>query len=284
MSLSSTYVGLFGACTLLGLLLAHRLIAGRLGGTTDRQATLEANPALALREVGSILALFLIGSAVVKGTLRGESVGADAAWCAAFAGLGLVLLEVTSFAGLGLIMKRNLRESLDRGNVAAGLTTSAHHVAMGLLTSKAVAGNDLRGLGLSVTFFGIGVVSHQLLVALFRVVTTYDDAEQIDGENTAAALSYAGMTLGVALVISRALEGDFVDWRSSLTGFAALVSMNLAFYPMRQLVVQGLLLGAKPSLRGGGLDDAIGRDRKLGVAALEAGAYLGGALAIVTLA
>jgi uncharacterized membrane protein YjfL (UPF0719 family) len=281
---SSTYVGLFGACTLLGLLLGHRLVVGRLGVEGPRATVLGENPALALREVGSVLALFLVGSAVVKGTLRGEGIGTDALWCAAYALLGLVLLETMSFVGLALILKRNLRDALVRGNVAAGLAAAAHHVAMGVLTSKAVAGNDLRGLGLSVTFFVIGVLAHQLLVSLFRVVTTYDDAEQIDGENTAAALSYAGMTLGVALVIARALEGDFVDWPTALGGFGALVSMNLAFYPLRQLVVQTLLLGAPPKWRGGALDDAIGRDRRLGVAALEAGAYLGGALAIVTLA
>jgi hypothetical protein len=84
-------------------------------------------------------------------------------------------------------------------------------------------------------------------------------------------------------VIARALEGDFVDWATALPGFASLSLGALALYPVRQLVVEGLVLGARPSLRGGALDRAIGRDRDAGVAALEAACHLGGAFAITAL-
>jgi hypothetical protein len=50
------------------------------------------------------------------------------------------------------------------------------------------------------------------------------------------------------------------------------------------LIVQGLILGARPTLRGGALDQAIGVDRNVGAAALEASAYVGTALAIGFLA
>lgn len=279
---SSTYLAAFAGVTLLALVLGHRLLRSLFA--RGERAALGENAALATREVGSLLALFVVGAAVVKGSVRGEDLASDALWCGVFAGLGLVLLEATSLLGQGLVLKSRLAGSLERGNVAAGLAAAGHQLAMGLLTSRAVAGNDLRGVGLSVTFFVLGVVTHQLVVALFRAVTTYDDAEQIDGENAAAAMSYAGMSLGVALVIARALEGDFVDWASAFRGFGTLVACTVGFYPLRQLVVQGLVLGERPTLRGGALDLAIGRDRRLGTAALEAAAYVGAALAILTLA
>ena len=57
----------------------------------------------------------------------------------------------------------------------------------------------------------------------------------------------------------------------------------MALYPLRQVLVQGLVLGARPAVRGGELDVAIGRDRNFGVAALETACYVGGALALLAL-
>jgi uncharacterized membrane protein YjfL (UPF0719 family) len=119
---------------------------------------------------------------------------------------------------------------------------------------------------------------------LYRALTTYDDAEQVEGENLAAAISYGGISIAVAAIVARALEGEFAGWIPSLTGFGMLVATALGLYPIRQFVVQGLLLGGKPSLRGGDLDEAVGRDRNVAAASLEAASYLGTALAIMVLA
>ena len=134
------------------------------------------------------------------------------------------------------------------------------------------------------TFFGISVATLALYVALFRVLTTYDDSEQIQGENLAAAISYAGISVSIALVLARALKGgDFLGWADALSGYFWVVVSALALYPVRQLIVQGLILGRAPTLRGGSLDDAIGVDRNAGMALMEALAYLATAVAIVEL-
>lgn len=283
---STAYVASFGAATVLGLLLLHRLVLRRLllPGASVRSDMLGDNRARALREVGDVLAVFLLGAAVVKNCVLGESLARDAAWTAAFGAMGLLLLELTGFLGVRLLLRKRLAESLDRGNVAAGVAAASHYVATGILTSRAVAGSDLRGLGLSLTFFALAQMAHQLLVALYRTLTTYDDAEQIEGENLAAAISFGGLSIAVATIVARALEGDFVDWPTSLAGFGLLVATALALYPVRQLIVQGLLLGGRLSLRGGDLDEGIGRDRNVAAAALEAASYIGAALAIAALA
>lgn len=285
MNLPAWYVCAFGAGTILALLLIHRLLHRFVLQRRSLKGDLIGeNGAYALREVGNVLAVFILGAAIVKNALRGADPKVDAIWCAAYGVLGLVLFELTSHLGLRFLLRGRLAASLERGNVAAGLAAASHYVAMGILTSRAVAGQDLRGLGLSVTFFALAVASQQLVLISFRALTTYDDAEQIDGENTAAALSYSGVSLAVALVIARALEGDFPGWELALKGFASLVACTAALYPLRQIIVQGVVLGARPALRGGALDLAIGRDRKLGIAALEAACYLGSALAFVSLA
>ena len=61
-------------------------------------------------------------------------------------------------------------------------------------------------------------------------------------------------------------------------GYGLALLLNLVFYPVRQLVVQTVLLGGAPTLRGGRLDVAIGHERNVGMGALEAVAYVATAL------
>lgn len=282
---STAWMAAFGGGTVLVLLVAHRL----LQRVFDPKSTLRANflgdgRALALREVGDVLAVFLMAPAIVKNCVQGEDLKHDLTWCGAFAAVGLVLLELSGLLGVRLLLKKRLGPALERDNCAAGIAVACHYVAMGILVSRAAAGTDLRAIGLSLAFFAIALVAHQALLIVFRALTTYDDGEQIEGENVAAAVSYGGLSIAIAIILARALTGDFVDWPSSLAGFGFVALTALGFYPLRQLVVQGLLAGGVPSLRGGALDDAIGRDRKVGAAALEAACYVGAALSISLLA
>ena len=276
------YVALFGGGTLLAMLAALRGVQARRDRSLPAEA--RANAALRLASVGEVLATFLVGAAAVKHNVTGASLRADLAWTAAFAALGLAMVLVFGALGTRALLRARLPAELARGNVAAGLAAASHVVATGILAARAVAGHSLYALGLALAFFALALVAHGLFVALFRALTTYDDAEQIAGENLAAALSYAGVSIAVAVLVARGLEGDFAGWSASLRGFAGVAAWCLALYPVRQLVVEGLLLGARPSLRGGALDRAIGVDRSEGMAALEATAYLGTALAIAHLA
>jgi len=285
MELSTGIVAAFGAGAVLALLVGHRLLQRLLEPRAPLDKSLAGdNTARSLRGVGDVLAVFLVAPAIVKGCVHGEDLARDVGMCAAFAGLGLVLLETSGLLGVRLLLRGKLVAALDRDNPAAGVAAGCHFVAMGILVSRAVAGSDLRGAGLSLAFFAIALAAHQAMMILFRALTTYDDAEQIEGENTAAAVSFGGLSIALAIVLARALEGDFTGWASSLSGFGKIALVALAFYPLRQIVVQGLVLGQIPTLRGGALDLAIGRDRKLGAAALEAACYLGAAIAVSLLA
>ena len=276
------YVALFGAGTLLALLSLLRVVQRVRARSLAAEGA--ANDARRLLAAGEVLATFLVGAAVVKQNITGDSLRADLAWTAAFGTLGLAMVLVVGGLSLRTLLHARLPTELARGNVAAGLAAASHVVATGILAARAVAGHSLYAVGLALAFFALALVTHGLFVALFRALTTYDDAEQIVGENLAASLSYAGVTVAVAVLVARGLEGDFVGWTASLKGFAGVVAWCLALYPVRQLVVEGLLLGARPSLRGGALDRAIGTERSEGMAVLEATAYLGTALAIVHLA
>ena len=280
--MTSVHPALFGGATILAMLVVHRVLRPWVQKVRASELVGD-NHAYACQEAGLIFSLFLVGHAVSTGAVEGESIAKDALFCGAFGLLGFVLLEISSGIGKSLLLGGRLKKELASGNVAAGVAAGAHHAAMGLLVSKAVSGSDWQSLGLSLTFFGLGLVAHQGLIGLFRWLTIYDDQEQIAGENLAAALSYAGVSLAVAVVVRRGLEGDFEDWSSAIQGFLGVAALTLLLYPIRQIIITGLLLGRRPTFRGGALDDAISADRNAGVALLEGATYLAIALAITHL-
>jgi len=243
----------------------------------------DKNAARHLLDVGQVLGVFMVSAAAVRNCVRGESLTDDILRAGGFGAMGLVLIAVMGRLGTQLLLRSALPAEIARGNIAAGLAAGAHYTATGIVAAHAIAGSKLRDVGLSLLFFAMAMAALWAFVTLFRALTTYDDAEQIQGENLAAAISYAGISIAVAIIVGTALDGDFVSWEVSLKGFATILALALALYPVRQLFVQSLLLGAPLALRGGRLDTGIGTDRNEGMGALEAVSYIATALSVARL-
>ena len=278
------YVIAFAVATTLGLLLLLQVGQRIAGPRTIATDLASGNSARRLLRVGQVLAVFFIASAAVKNSVTGESLTHDVIWVSAFAATGLVLVEITGHIGIRLLLQSRLPKEIERGNVAAGLAGGANFVATAIVTSHELGGNDLPSLGLSLAFFFLSQVTLHVFVSLFRVVTTYDDAEQIHGENIAAAISYSGALIAIAIIVARAVEGDFIGWAVSLRGYGGVLLSALALYPVRQLFVQTLLLHAPLTFRGGRLDIGIAAERNAAMGMLEAVAYVATALSIARLA
>lgn len=243
----------------------------------------ESNAARHLLDVGQVLGVFMVSAAVVKNCVHGEDLVQDLVSAAGFGALGLFLIAAMGRFGTQLLLRAKLPAEIERGNVAAGVAAGSHYVATGIVAAHAIAGSKLRDVGLSLLFFVLAMAALWAFVTMFRALTTYDDAEQIQGENLAAALSYAGISIAVAIIVGCALDGDFVSWETSLKGFGAILLLALALYPVRQLFVQTVLLGAPFALRGGALDTRIGTERNEGIGALEAVTYIATALSVARL-
>lgn len=283
--MSTAYVAACGFVTSLVLLLLHRVVRRRGSslGSYGRELS-EKNGAAGYLQAGDALAVILVSAGVVKEAVHGEDPKTDALMCAVFGIAALTVLQIVGTIGTRLLMGGRLRKAIESGNVAAGVAAGAHYIACGIITSRAFAGSSLKELSLSVFFFLLACLTHQVLVALFRAHTTYDDGEEIAGGNLAAAVSYAGLSIAVALFVARALDGEFVTWKSALQGYGLVCAASLMLFPLRQLLIEGALLGTRPSFRGGALDKRIAWDRNVAVACLEAAVYVGAALATGVLA
>src|SRR5262249_24602029 len=145
--------------------------------------------------------------------------------------------------GTAFILGARLAPEVARGNPAAGLAAAGHWLATGVLVSSCLYGRDLGTFGVSLAFFALAQVTLHLFVVGFRALTVYGDREEILDENLAAALSYAGVTAALGLVIGHAADGSYAGVESSLRAYGLSLLGGLALYPVRQIVVGALLTG-----------------------------------------
>ena len=238
-----------------------------------------ANLARALERVGMIMGLSLLAHIVVDGVVR-EAASWHAAlrWGVAYSVVGVLLLLATGALVSRIFLRGRMRAEIARGNVAAGLVAAGHYVAVSWILDSCMFGRDLRSLTVSALFYLIGVATLIVLQLMYRGLTHYADDQEVIGDNAAAALGFAGITLAFAIIIAHAAEGTFVDWGTSLRGYAVALLLALALYPVRQLVVGPLLLGLPARARGGALDRLVAQERSVTVGAIEALAYVAMAL------
>ena len=258
---------------------ADAVVDAAAGVGADASAAKNANLARALERVGIIIGISLLAHLVIDGVVReAESWHGALRWGATYTVAGIVLLLASGALVSRVFLGGRMRAEIARGNVAAGLVAAGHYVAVSWILESCMFGRDLRSLTVSALFYLIGVATLIVLQLMYRGLTHYADDQEVVGDNAAAALGFAGITLAFAIIIAHAAEGTFVSWGTSLRGYALALLLALALYPVRQLVVGPLLLGLPARARGGALDRLVAQERSVTVGAIEALAYVAMAL------
>ena len=163
-----------------------------------------------------------------------------------------------------------------RTNPAAAILSGAHLMSAVVITGVSWGGLDASSLLVSAAFCGLGWLAMIAIAFGHRLVTRYRDEEEIAAGNTAAAISAAGLQIAVVIVVSHAIQGQFIGWGASLASFAIALVWTLALYPLRQVVLARFILRLHPRA----LDAAIAVQRDYRLAAAEALCYLLSALCL----
>jgi uncharacterized membrane protein YjfL (UPF0719 family) len=186
---------------------------------------------------------------------------------------GLIFEQYSRMTGVPL------REQIAQGNLAAGIIDGAIHFASGQIVAGALTGDS--GIFLpTIVFWAAGVAALIVFTHIFRLVTAYHDAELIKQGNVAAALGCAGLIVAIGMMVGYAVSGTFTGYGDSFRSFGLMLLVVLVLYPVRQIIVQMLLLGGGFSLRNGRLDHEIAKDQNVGAGLLEAIGYLATALVV----
>jgi len=269
---------IWGVATLVVLMVWRRVLRAVL-----LRGAGASNAAGRILEAAETLGVILIAAAQTR-ALAELDAGPRALWTFVFGGVAVGAVVVSGGLVSRVFMQSNVGRAVKDGNVAAATAAGGHVVAAALVASDCLLGSSLGDLGISLgAFLGASVALHGL-VALFRTLTTYDDAAEIRDGNVAAGLSHAGVCIALGLVVGNAVHGTWAGFGASAAAFGAAILWALALYPVRQFLVETLILGAAPRFRGGKVDDGVGRGRDVGLAALEAASFLGVAILARSLA
>jgi uncharacterized membrane protein YjfL (UPF0719 family) len=280
------------ALAFLARFVQHRIWKEPVAGGRLRDRTLASN----IEYAGYFLGVLLVAGSVVSGVSLGDrtvttlidngslSVTAYALRIAVYGIFGVLVLALFARLGLRVLVRTDIARGVLANNPAAGIVAAGGHISTALVIAGAVAGDSEGGdFSVTVIFLLAGLAALWLITYAYRFVTGYNDAREITNGNVAAALSYSGLMVSVGMIVGHSLEGNFVDYATSLTLFSKALLVVVVLYPIRQFIVQGILLGGGFRLYGGLLDDEISHGRNTGAGAVEAAAYIASAILAIHL-
>jgi uncharacterized membrane protein YjfL (UPF0719 family) len=233
------------------------------------------NAALALSLIGYYFGLVL----AIGGTIVGPSAGLveDLFDLVIYGALSIILLNISWFLCDKLILfKFRVSDELIRDqNQGTGAVSAGISVASGFIIYGAVSGEG-GSIWTVLVFWALGQVLLILAGLVYELITPYNIHEEIEKDNVAAGVSFAGALVSIGIIIGLAGEGDFTAWSVDLPVYLGFAVLGLILLPIIRLLTDKVLL---PTVK---LSDEISAQEKpnVGAAYVEAFSYIAAAFII----
>jgi len=255
------------------------------GKTLHALLTEDDNPAMGIAIAGYLFGVFwavtvLLGN--LKDPAHHYELLPDLWSVMLYGGVGIVLLTAVALGTCRVFLGMNIQEQLAARNVAAAIVVAGVYIATSLTYSGTLSGEG-GGFWILLLFFLLGQLALLGITYAFRWLTSYDDVQEIAAGNVAAALALTGLLIAVGLIVRWAVAGEYTGFFRSLGSFLLALLLALVFYPVRQVIVQWLLLGGQMHWRNSLLDSEIAHDKNVAAGLLEATAYVTSALFLTSI-
>ncbi len=276
MSLEQIGTGFIYLAVVLGLLVLGKWLYDALHRRFVLRTELveKDNLAVALAVSGYYLGLVIVLGGVVSGPAS-FSVVDDVIGLVIFGLLGIVLLNLSAWVNDTVVFSKfdNEREIIEDRNSGMGAVEGGNYVAVGLITAGAMSGEG--GLVPGLVYWLAGLAALVVAGLLYDKITSYDLHDEIEKDNTAVGVAFAGVLIGFGNIIRLAGDGDFVSWNESLAEFGYYTVVGLILLPLVRLFADKVLLpGASLS------DELVKTKPNLGAGVLEAVSYLAASMLI----
>ena len=280
------------------LLYIAKLVYSKIFRKVDLKAELYArnNYALAVAVSGYFLGICL----ALGGALVGQSQGwqADLIDIGLYGFLAIVLMLIAGFLCEKILLHSfsNTKEIIEDQNLGTAFVEAGIHIANGLIV-LAIVNGDYSGwlVGLQVFAMDVGfgfvplgplvsgiafwlLAQVVLIVAgrLYEMITPHSIHDELERDNAAVGLAFAGLLVGMGNIISIAVAGDYSGWLVGLQVFAMKVGFGfVALYGIHKLtdviLAPGISLGS----------EQVKPQPNVGAGLIEAIGYLGGSTLIV---
>lgn len=250
MSEFNNYLGIFPFVVGLFVLFAlARLVRDMQTSFDDNRAMVQGNIAATQARVGYYIGISLAagGSLIGSGTNYWKDLGyflADGALAIAYFAVAAFILDRV------ILPETDNNAELKRDNRAMGVVELFTYPALGAILMASFAGNGTssygQGLLSALLFSGLGVAV--LLIAYLAYdryhrmqsgVHDLDDA--IRRGDMSAALNVGSTILGLGIVLSFSIAGDFTGWGNDIESFAVAVPFAVAALILCNVLVRLLV-------------------------------------------
>ena len=276
MSLDQILAGLIYLVVVLVLVVVGKWVYDLLHrGFVLRTELLEKNNlAMALTVAGYYLGLAIVLGGVVSGPGSGV-LTEDVIDLVVFGLVAIALLNLSGWINDAIIFSKfdNEKEIVQDRNTGMGAIEGGNHIAVGLITAGALSGEG--GLLSGAVFWILGQAGLVVAGLLYNKMTSFDLHEEIEKDNAAVGVAFAGVLIGFGNIIRLAGEGDFVSWTQNLSEFGYYAAVGLVLLPLVRIFADKVLL---PGVR---LTDALVQDvPNVGAGAIEATTYVAASMLI----
>lgn len=237
------------------------------------------NLAFAIAHTGYFIGILLaIGSAIIGPS---HGLATDLFDITTYGLLAIILLNISTIVTDKILLRTFSvrKEIIEDQNEGTGVIEAANAIASGLVLMGAVTGENHMGMPgylSAIIFWLIGQLAVILIAWVYNLITVYDVHKEIEKDNVAVGVGFAGAVIAIANLVRYALAGDFVSWSVTFTDVAFEIILGLILLPVvRYLTDKILLPGQKLT------DELVNQEKpNVGAALIEAFAYIGGSVLI----
>jgi len=230
------------------------------------------NLAFSFSLVGYYIGLTLaIGS-----SLLGEHVSLEADMVSiGIYGLGaILLLNISSIINDKLIFRKfkMQKEINEDENVGSGVIEAANYIATGLIIFGASKG--AVSFDVIILYWAIAQIALILSSVLYNIITPFDIHDEIEKDNVAVGVGFAGTIIGMAIILSYAVSNHYDTISEASVAIGTLIIIGLITLPLTRIVTDKILLS------GYSLTDELVNQHKpnIGCGLIEATAYIGASI------
>jgi uncharacterized membrane protein YjfL (UPF0719 family) len=237
------------------------------------------NLAFAIAHAGYFIGILLaIGAAIV-----GDSNGLiqDLIDISTYGLLGIVLLNISTIVTDKILLRKfsTQKEIIEDKNAGTGVIEAANAIASGLIIMGAVTGEGQTGMNgylSALMFWAIGQVAVVVLTLVYNLITPYNVHDEIEKDNVAVGVGFAGVIIAISNLVFFAIKGDFEGWTDTFINIGFEVGIGIVMLPVFRFIADKVLLPGQKLT-----DELVNQEKpNVGAGIIEAFAYIGGSVLI----
>ena len=163
---------------------------------------------------------YYLGTAIIFiGALLGPSQGLlqDLMNVSLYSLVGLVFLNISQWVNDKIILRKicNVKALTEERNNAVAAVEFGTYISTALIAAGSVMGVG-GGILNAVIFFLIGQCSLFVLTQIYNILSPYCIHEEVEKNNAAMGVAFAGTLIALSIIIFNGIAGDFTNWKDSL--------------------------------------------------------------------